>query len=152
MYCAIEGETFLSSMNSIFYLWCSPCWNPAFAPVIGNSQEWLSVCVLFFSHICGESYDKKITLKFAVMVISLNGEYEWKEIQNSLGKANGKVGKVSWGKRKLNFDFLGFGSLTSFLFLWCDKDYYFSVFCEMFYMILLTVTLKRSFHIHVAKI
>ena len=28
------------------------------------------------------------------MVISLNGEYEWKEIQNSLGKANGKVGKV----------------------------------------------------------
>lgn len=95
MYCAIEGETFLSSMNSIFYLWCSPRWNPAFAPVIGNSQEWLSVCVLFFSHICSESYDKKSTLKFAVMVMSLNGEYEWKEIQNSLGKANGKVGKES---------------------------------------------------------
>ena len=62
------------------------------------------------------------------------------------------MGKVSLGKRKLNFDFFGFGSLTSFLFLWCDKDYYFSMFCKVFYMILLTVTLKRSLHIHVTKI
>ena len=38
------------------------------------------------------------------------------------------------------------------LFLWCDKDDYFSMFCKMFYMILLTVTLKRSFHIHVVNI
>lgn len=37
-------------------------------------------------------------------------------------------------------------------FLWCDKYDYFSMFCKMFYMILLTVTLKRSFHIHVVNI
>ena len=70
-----------------------------------------------------------------------------------IGKSKWKSGKRKLGQKKnLILISLALGLLHVFSFLWCDKDYYFSMFCKMFYMILLTVTLKRSFHIHVANI